>query len=1159
MSRSTTLISTMGISIEQYRGRIGRFLPRNRCNRVNIKYSEVYEDLPSPSLPALWYLIVALSIFTPFLLALQQIPFIYHQAQTYSHPLYPQEDFTSSLSQVYNPSINCSGDTAPGISFSFIISCGINTLATSAFSMVTNFHSRYLYGNRRANGIKISHWNKGPGFLQNKTTEIKTIINDLHPHIIGISEANLHQHHDQGLVQLDDYTLHISPTINNASLKTSRIVVYTHQSLVVKLRPDLMCDSYPSIWMEVGLPRQKKFIVGQTYREWQLPNQPDKSSLTVPEQLNRWTVFLDQWERALDSGLEVHLLGDLNINHCNWTDPDLPASNQTSKLSSLITTLFTRILPHGVSQHVVGPTRHWPGQASSGLDHYFTNRPEKLSPVVSQHRGGSDHMLIHAVRYSRSIKASPRYIRKRSYKNFNPGDFVQAVQQLCWLDIYLCEDVNSAVSLLSSKLTFILDAMAPMRTVQIRKKYASWLSSTTLELMKERDRLQKVASETRNIDDWKAFKGIRNTVNNRLKFEEKSWQRKKLADCGEDSSKVWKNVKGILNWKSSGSPSQLFYNGSLVNKPQEVAETQNQYFLDKIRLIRENLPPPLIDPLALLRSLMVGRSCSFSFSVVHPDEVEKVMSGLSNSSSFGLDQIDTYIIKLVRLDILPALTHIVNLSLSTQEFPTNWKKSKIIPLHKKEDLLNPKNYRPIAIIPIFSKILERIVFNQMIEYIAANQLIHPNHHAYRSHHNTTTALVQLYDVWVESIQAGKLAGVCFLDMSAAFDIVDHTLLLKKLDLYGFDHKMLGWTRSYLAGRSQAVCIDGCLSKLMSVEHGVPQGSILGPLLYTLFTNELPETVHDHSDLNPVVQDESSWPRYSMGCEKCGTVACYADDTTYSCADSDPVRLTEKLSSKYMAMSDFLISNQLKLNDDKTHLMVMTTSQKRKKMDQSAIVQIRTPTDLIDQSETEKLLGAYLHQDMKWGEHILDNKESLVSSLGSRVGALKMISKVATFRNRKMIADGIFMSKLVYLIPLWGGCSKFLLKSLQTLQNKAARAVTKMDWNTPTSEILKQCGWLSVNQLSVYHTVIMAYKVIQVKSPKYLYNMFNTTYNYKTRQADSGRIRSTRTPELDLAKDSFSWRAAELFNDLPDAVRSMKTTQSFKLAAKVWIRQNIEVV
>ena len=269
-----------------------------------------------------------------------------------------------------------------------------------------------------------------------------------------------------------DYVLHTCPTLNNPALNTSRVVVYTHRSLVVKVRSDLMCDSYSSIWLEVGLPRHKKFLVGQTYREWRLPNQEDNSSVSVPEQLARWNVFLDQWERALDTGLEVHLLGDLNINHCNWREQSLPASNQTSKLRPLIEALFSTILPQGVSQCVVGPTRHWPGQAPSGLDHYYTNKPEKLSPVSTQHCGGSDHMLVFATRYSRSVKTSPRYVRKRSYKNFNPGEFVAAVQQVSWLDLYLCSDVDTAVDLLTNKLTFILDTLAPMKTIQVRTRYA---------------------------------------------------------------------------------------------------------------------------------------------------------------------------------------------------------------------------------------------------------------------------------------------------------------------------------------------------------------------------------------------------------------------------------------------------------------------------------------------------------------------------------------------------------------------------------------------------------------------------------------------------------------------------------------------------------------
>jgi hypothetical protein len=296
--------------------------------------------------------------------------------------------------------------------------------------------------------------------------------------------------------------------------------------------------------------------------------------------------------------------------------------------------------------------------------------------------------------------------------------------------------------------------------------------------------------------------------------------------------------------------------------------------------------------------------------------------------------------------------------------------------------------------------------------------------------------------------------------------------------------------------------------------------------------------------------------YSMGCKSCGTVACYADDTTYSCSDADPGRLSEKLSSQYKVVSDFLVSNQLKLNDDKTHLMVMSTSQARRSRIHEPRVQITTPTEVIDQSVFEKLLGAWLHQDMKWNEHIMDNEESMVKSLSTRVGALKKVSKVASFKNRKMIANGIFMSKLVYLIPLWGGSAQYLLRSLQILQNKAARAVTRLEWHTPTAEILKQCGWLSVYQLSVHHSVVLVFKVKQEKSPKYLYNMLSTTYNYTTRETDSKRIRHTRGTELGLAQDSFRWRSVDMFNLLPLEIRNMSNLRKFKSASKDWIKQNI---
>ena len=263
------------------------------------------------------------------------------------------------------------------------------------------------------------------------------------------------------------------------------------------------------------------------------------------------------------------------------------------------------------------------------------------------------------------------------------------------------------------------------------------------------------------------------------------------------------------------------------------------------------------------------------------------------------------------------------------------------------------------------------------------------------------------------------------------------------------------------------------------------------------------------------------------------------------------------------MSDFLVSNKLKLNDDKTHLMVMSTSQARAirkgTIKDSNLVAIRTPLEIVEPSESEKLLGCCLHQDMKFKEHIVSNEESLLRSLNTRIGALKIVGKVANFRTRKMIANGIFMSKLIYLIELWGGSADYLLVALQKAQNRAARAVTKLDWNTPTAEILNQCGWLSVHQLVVYHSVTLVYKTIQKESPKYLFSMFSAKYSYNTKQASRGAIKHTRDLDLELTAASFRWRASQSFSQLPLDIRKMDTLQEFKTATKAWIKENVTLL
>ena len=325
------------------------------------------------------------------------------------------------------------------------------------------------------------------------------------------------------------------------------MVVYTHNSLVVKRRHDLEDANISSIWLEVGLPRKRKILVCHAYREWKHLYQADNSSGSIPAQQQRWTQFLEQWGKALSENKEVIVAMDANIDFLKWTKDNLPPSDSTARLKPLIKDLFSDIFPLGVSQMVTTPTRFWPGQPPSGLDHLYKNSPGKLSEVHTELTGGSDHMLIKVTRFAKSIKKNARYVRKRCYKEFDESIFREQVANISWYELYSCEDLDQAVQILTCNLTRILDELAPVKTVQIRTRYAPWLSSDTKAVMKERDAAQVHASETQHQDDWRLYKNLRNSVTTRMRQEKASWHKQRLDHAENSSTNLWKNIKGWLN------------------------------------------------------------------------------------------------------------------------------------------------------------------------------------------------------------------------------------------------------------------------------------------------------------------------------------------------------------------------------------------------------------------------------------------------------------------------------------------------------------------------------------------------------------------------------------------------------------------------------------
>jgi hypothetical protein len=260
-----------------------------------------------------------------------------------------------------------------------------------------------------------------------------------------------------------------------------------------------------------------------------------------------------------------------NLDFLTWRSEGLPTNHISGRLRPLVDALFEKILPLGVSQFVRGATRMERGQPKAGLDHLYSNKPDKLSSIQTYYTGMSDHKLLKVTRFSKSFKQSPRYVRRRMFKNFDDYIFRQQLSESNLEEILNTTDVNVAAELLVTKLTDVPDKMAPVRTFQTITRYAPWVGESTKDLQRERDEAQEKAAQSDNPEDWRQFRSLRNQATAGSRADKKEWEKNKLDHRDNASTDIWKSVKGWLGWGGGGPPTQLFTGGRIVTSPARIA------------------------------------------------------------------------------------------------------------------------------------------------------------------------------------------------------------------------------------------------------------------------------------------------------------------------------------------------------------------------------------------------------------------------------------------------------------------------------------------------------------------------------------------------------------------------------------------------------------
>lgn len=774
---------------------------------------------------------------------------------------------------------------------------------------------------------------------------------------------------------------------------------------------------------------------------------------------------------------------------------------------------------YSLTQHVKSPTH----KSGNLLDHILSPLGTlAVEDVMIQEIGLSDHSLI-TYRMAVNVKRQP--IVRASFRNWKKLDLDQFKQRIKSSPVYMHPEptAEAFANQLETDIVHILDELVPVCTSTKRrgKPESRWLSTEAVAAKQARRRLERKWKSSGSEAVRVAYRAACRVANREIVDSRRTFYRQRVTNASRDPCDLWKCVKGLLQMNNQ-SPIydagmcdrfSAFFNEKIIKAKEKVATLQAQL----LPQITTRTNPSF--------------SCLDQLTETSVDEVSRIITRMPNKSS-PLDYIHTSVLKACSDVMSPLIARLINLSFAEGWFPDRFKVAQVTPLIKKEglDASDPSNYRPISNLNTISKVMERVCLARLLPHVATTGKFNPLQSAYRKHHSTETALLKILDDLYRIIDDRRSAVLVGLDLSAAFDTIEHDILIERLaTVFGVTGAALTWIGTYLKGRKQYVVAGGECSARTFCTFGVPQGSVLGPFLFSAYVSPIADVI-----------------------TSCGVqFHQYADDTQLYVAvksESDIKRLEECT----IAVRDWFTRNGMQLNPDKSEVLLVARKVNAEKFANNAGVCIAGSD--VAYSVQLKSLGVTLDRTLSFDQHV----GNIVKASNFNIRALRHIRPMLDRKTSNTVACSIVSTRLDYCNSLLFNTSTKNIQRLQRVQNTLARVVSGTKKRDHIKPVLRDLHWLPVPQRIEYKVALIAQKVQITSQPSYLRNLIKEYKPTRHLRSESQRLLEKTTGLTSaLASRSFTRASETTWNSLPESLRKTDDTRTFKSKLKTFLFSTVD--